>query len=124
MSADKSLPLKMLTTAIHTSICSEMIPHTTVDALFDTRVSCLEFAPKKCTFTEWVSMGKKYVHLATGGSIYILVLLSGLQLRCDVTKASHKTLTTVAEYLINPELAKQGKTSSMLKLMNLMVISR
>ncbi|KAG6369863.1 hypothetical protein JVT61DRAFT_13424 [Boletus reticuloceps] len=89
-------------------ICSETIPHTTVDKLFDARVSCLAFAPKKRTFTEWVSMGKKYVRLATGGSIYILVLLSGLQLRRDVTKASHKTLTTVSEHLIKPQLANQG----------------
>ncbi|KIM64519.1 hypothetical protein SCLCIDRAFT_115218, partial [Scleroderma citrinum Foug A] len=47
-------------------------------------------------------LGKKYVHLVVGSTIYILLMLAGLNLRWCVTRISWHTIFNLGKMLRDP----------------------
>jgi hypothetical protein len=75
--------------------------------------------PELRTFKEWVMFGKKFARLAGGGSIYLLLLIAGLDLRWDLAKAPQATVFSVGEMLRKPSGAKECEYT----LLNLVSVS-
>lgn len=60
--------------------------------------------PSCRTFVEWNSFGCKFASLAEGGTVYLLLIIAGLDLRWSVAKASHgRVIWEVAKLLRAPD---------------------
>lgn len=84
-------------------------PPTSYNSIYRTHVAQLQYAPLSRTFIEWIAFGKKYTRLAAGGSIYLLVLVAGLELRWEVAKAAHDIAYIIGEMVRNPKKAKESE---------------
>lgn len=59
------------------------------------------------TFLEWHATGSKFIAIACGGSIYALVLISGLGLRVSITSMVGTTHLHLADMLQSPPKGKR-----------------
>ncbi|KAG1800743.1 uncharacterized protein HD556DRAFT_1304758 [Suillus plorans] len=59
--------------------------------------------PTLRTFVEWNTFGSKFALLAGGGTLYILLIIAGLDLRWSVAKAHGRVLWEVAKLLRAPD---------------------
>jgi len=60
--------------------------------------------PSCRTFIEWNSFGCKFASLAEGGTVYLLLIIAGLDLRWSLAKASHgRVIWEVAKLLRAPD---------------------
>lgn len=91
------------------SLLSTMGEGVTLEHVYSTYIVPLIDHPEVRTFTEWVSFGKKFTRLAGGGSIYILLLISGLDLRWELAQAPQATVFSVGDMLRRPTKAKEGQ---------------
>lgn len=91
------------------SICSLQSPPKALGHLWQEQIAHLNNAPARKTFVEWVGFGKKFARLAAGGTIYLLVILAGLELRWEVAKASHDVAFRLGEMLRKPKLEKKSE---------------
>lgn len=73
----------------------------TLRNVYDEVVGMLTFPriPTLRTFVEWNTFGSKFALLAGGGMLYILLLITGLDLRWSVVKAHGRVLWEVAKLL-------------------------
>ena len=56
-----------------------------VDKIYEMHITPLKFKHLSArTFHDWVQSGNKFAALAAGGTIYILVMVAGLELRTTV----------------------------------------
>jgi hypothetical protein len=60
------------------------------------------------TFLDWHSIGSKFIAIASGGSIYALVLIAGLGLRVSIASMVGPTHLHLADMLRSPS---KGKSS-------------
>jgi hypothetical protein len=63
----------------------------------DTRI------PSCRTFIEWNLFGRKFASLAEGGTIYLLLIIAGLDLRWSVAKAHGRVVWEVGKLLRAPD---------------------
>ena len=82
-------------------------------AFYNAHVIHLPRPPALRMFQEWISFDHKFTRIAAGGSIYSLLLLAGLNLRCTVAKVHGNIPYNVAAMLRHPRTAKSGKFSSL-----------
>jgi len=80
---------------------------------YNAHVIHLPWPPALWTFQEWISFGCKFTRIAAGGSIYSLLLLARLNLRCTVAKVHGNIPYNVAAMLRCPQTAKSSKFSSL-----------
>lgn len=73
-------------------------PKSSLEDLYNAYIAPLAICPERHTFKEWVSIGKKFALLAGGGSIYMLVIIAGLDLWREF-----------AEMLRRPTVGKESK---------------
>jgi hypothetical protein len=91
-----------------TRICSAS-PRTNVTDIYTQQIANLDYAPASRTFSDWVSFSKKFARLVAGGSLYVLVVVAGLDLRWEVAKAPHEVAFQAGEMLRKPSRAKEGE---------------
>jgi len=77
--------------------------------IWESYIKCCEKAPAPRTFVEWVGCGKKFARLAAAGSIYILVIISGLSLRWKVAKAHSAIVNSLADMVRDPHRAPERR---------------
>jgi hypothetical protein len=73
----------------------------------------LEKAPKLRTFTNWITLGTKYSYLAGGGSVYILLLVAGMDLKSAIAKAPCKVAWDLGKMLRDPSCVTTGELSAL-----------
>ncbi|KAG0699446.1 hypothetical protein DFH29DRAFT_1001957 [Suillus ampliporus] len=74
--------------------------------VYDNHVAQLPNAPAQNTFNRWNAIGCKFISLATGGSIYILVLIAGLDMRWKIATLGGRIPWEVGKMLRQPETCK------------------
>lgn len=62
------------------SLINTYTERSSVRRVYDDHVAKLPNAPAQTTFNRWNTIGCKFISLAAGGSIYILVLIAGLDM--------------------------------------------
>ena len=87
-----------------------MESNSAVDNIHTFYVAHLPNSPELRTFKEWISFGKKFGRLAGGGTIYLLLLIAGLDLRSDLMKLSQVNIFNLGEMLRKPSLVKGGES--------------
>lgn len=90
-------------------MCNEESPPLHLSTIYVNHLGSLNYSPAERTFIEWVSFGKKFTRFASGGSIYILVVIAGLDKRLDVAKAPYPVVSKVGEMLRKPKTAKESE---------------
>jgi len=71
--------------------------------IYNEHVINLEYAPSMRTFQQWVTFGHKYLVLSASASVYILVLIAGLDLRWKFARQGTRVVWEVAKMLRDPE---------------------
>ncbi|KAG0693114.1 hypothetical protein DFH29DRAFT_763487, partial [Suillus ampliporus] len=74
--------------------------------VYDDHVAQLPNAPAQTTFNRWNAIGCKFISLATGGSIYILVLIVGLDMQWKIATLGGRIPWEVGKMLRQPEMCK------------------
>ncbi|KAG2083089.1 uncharacterized protein F5147DRAFT_660271 [Suillus discolor] len=74
--------------------------------VYDDHVAQLPNAPAQTTFNRWNAIGCKFISLAAGGSIYILVLIAGLDMRWKIATLGGCIPWEVGKMLRQPEMCK------------------
>jgi hypothetical protein len=59
--------------------------------------------PTLCTFVFWNALGHKFAQLAAGGSIYVLLMVAGLDLYCNIARALGCVPFEVGKMLRRPD---------------------
>ena len=77
---------------------------------YHTHIQYLPRAPELRTFQDWLSYGSKYTRIASGGSIYMLLILSGLNLRWPIAKVRGKVVYDIATMLRRPKTTGKGNS--------------
>ena len=70
-------------------------------------IAKLSNPPALGTFQHWNATGCKFIGLAAGGSIYILVLITGLDMRWKVTALGGRIPWEVGKMLRQPETCSE-----------------
>jgi hypothetical protein len=65
--------------------------------------------PAERTFRLWHSLGCKFAYLAGGGSVYILLVIAGLDLRWSISRAKVTVTSEVANLLRRPDDSSAGR---------------
>ena len=68
----------------------------------------LQYAPSMRTFQQWVTFGHKYLVLSASASVYILVLIAGLDLRWKFARQGARVVWEVAKMLREPETSSKS----------------
>lgn len=61
------------------------------------------------TFRLWHSLGCRFAYLAGGGSVYILLMIAGLDLRWSISRAQVTVTSEVANLLRRPDDSSAGR---------------
>ena len=83
-------------------------------SFYYTHIQHLPGAPALRTFQEWIACGAKFTRIAARGSVYSLLILTGLNLHWPVGKAHGNVPFDVATMLRRPRGTESGKFSSIL----------
>jgi hypothetical protein len=59
--------------------------------------------PSCRTFVEWNLFGRKFSHLAEGGTVYLLLIVAGLDLGWSLAKAHGRVVWEVGKLLREPD---------------------
>ena len=65
--------------------------------------------PHLRTFIRWNAMGHKFAQLASGGSVYVLLMVAGLDLCVDVSRALGRLPFEVGKMLRRPDDSPAGR---------------
>ncbi|KAI6043656.1 hypothetical protein EDC04DRAFT_2562469, partial [Pisolithus marmoratus] len=79
---------------------------------YHSHVHPLKNAPALRTFQEWLAAGAKFVQITAGGSVYMLLLLSGLGLQSVAGRVHGLVHSDVATMLRSPQTAEPGMLTS------------
>ena len=88
--------------------CCSMYPTKdtpTLRHLYDSVVAKLPHAkiPPRNTFLDWHRFGCKFASLVEGGTVYLLLIIAGLDLRWSIAKAYGKVIKEMAGLLRAPD---------------------
>ena len=83
----------------------------TVTAIWKSEFEGRPGAPKDQTFRMWYASGCKYAAVAAGGSIYLLVLVAGLELKSKLSQVPGDTPWEIADILRAPPLGRSSQSS-------------
>ncbi|KAI6038319.1 hypothetical protein EDC04DRAFT_2570227 [Pisolithus marmoratus] len=87
---------------------------------YHSHVRPLKNAPALRTFQEWLATGAKFGRIAAGGSVYTLLLLSGLGLQSVAGRVHGLVHSDVATMLRSPQTAEPGTLAS-IRIPNLLI---
>jgi hypothetical protein len=74
-----------------------------LDQLYHQYISILPNAPANCTFYRWNTMGCRFISLVAAGSMYLLVLIAGLDLKWKIANTGAQVVLEVCKMLRDPE---------------------
>ena len=80
-----------------------------ISKLWEKHVAILDQHPPKKTFQDWIHLGQKFAQLAAGGTIYVLLMIAGLNLRWCIRKVSWRTVSDLGMMLRVPASAGGGE---------------
>ena len=64
--------------------------------------------PTICTFLFWIATGFKFMHLAAGGSFYLLILVAAKDLQWTVTKMQANVPWEITKMLRRPNACSKS----------------
>jgi hypothetical protein len=108
--SEVSGPLHRSSSKVANSIKSSLMGTNGISSIHDLHMSIETGSrPAERTFRLWRSLGCRFAYLAGGGSVYILLMIAGLDLRWSISRAQVPVTLEVANLLRRPDDSSAGR---------------